>query len=432
MPAAPRIMSSPRRQLNRTILTALVAICYAVICRWSQIMDRMGIGHMGMWFLDMRALLAASDAHQLGIDPAGKNPLDLFHQPHVYSHWWFAFGPMGLTRADYLWLGAALSFMFLAVALLQVRARTLGEVFWSAAILVAPPILLGFNRGNADLFLFILLAATVPCLFSRHRFWHAVAVACILLAANLKYYPVIAGIVLFVPGRPRRERLITLGIFLLLAVAVAVEQAGSIQRYLNETQRPDGLFTFGAGIGIEILGVPDWIDPYAALVAAVIATIFWWRKMPAWNVAAAERRDHLRFILGATVLAASYFATVNYAYRAVFAIFLAPLLWSSWSDNTWPRPYMRLARASSVLLIFLLWFDGLLCLVINLSHAFLNQSADRLIAGLTLAEQPLAAALMLALLGFVVPFVRDELRALFRPGFTTLDSVPAFSEKPKT
>jgi hypothetical protein len=140
-------------------LFAACTAAYFGFCSWNVLwMARLGVPNWGVWFLDLRTVLAASDAHALGLDPRVHNPLDYFHSPHVYSDWWFFLDRVGLDRNDYVWLGAGLVFVFLLSAIVQLRARSVGEVALSIAVLCSPPVLLGFNRGNLDLFIFLVLS----------------------------------------------------------------------------------------------------------------------------------------------------------------------------------------------------------------------------------------------------------------------------------
>jgi hypothetical protein len=394
------------------LLALLVAAYYGVCCRWPQWMTIIGVDNLGIWFMDTRAVLAASDAYAQGLNPYLPNPLDLLHQPHVYSDWWFAARWLHLTRYDYIWVGALQAFTFLAVALLQLRVRSVGELAWSAALLCATPMVFAFNRGNADLLIFVVLSVFVSAILSPRPVIRWFAMAAVLAMAGLKFYPAIAGVLLLAPTRPRREVLGQLLVFAILLAAIGIQEAHPLLRYVGENRVP-GFFTFGVGVtGRLLTGAPPWLDLLLVALVAGIPVFFSSRTTISWTPPAAVRGDYLRFILGAVMLTGCYFATINYAYRAVCAIWMGPFLWSACWNAEWPAYFRRLSRIVMVLLLACLWLDASICTFINLSHRLSLQQIDLWTNRLVLAQQPLFAALIGGLLCFIAPFVRDALRHL--------------------
>jgi hypothetical protein len=408
--------SSPNAEvLRRTLLTALVAVYFSIVCWVPGWMALLGIDHYGVWFLDTHALLAASDAHVLGLDPMDPNPLDFFHQPHVYSHWWFALSSLSVTRADYWWLGGLLGFAFLAVALLQVGVRSTRELVVSALTLTAPCMVLGFNRGNADLLIFIILAGVVPCLLSPHLAIRWIGVILILGATGLKFYPALAGLVLLGVNRSQREILAQLIAFTFLLVLLAINQAEDLQRYVSVEGAPEGFFTFGVGLMAKSLPLPYAGGTIIAFAIPIGLAVLWWRVAPTCQVPESRRADYFAFIMGAALLTGCYFVTINYAYRRVFAIFTVPFLVWAWDAPQRLRWFRLLGRVTTVLLIGLLWLDGLLCLAINLFVHTSPAEMEQLTTRLVLAQQPFVATARIGLLAFLVPFVRDAFRFLSSP-----------------
>lgn len=411
----PRERLSLSAGVRRAILALLVTGVYAACSWWPKLLSLAGIDYLGVWFLDIEGALAGSDANALGIDPHGHNRLDVFHRPHLYSSWWYALHTLGLTRADYILVGTVLGGLFLTVALLQVNVRRLSEVFWSTAFLSSPPILFGFIRGNADLAIFIILSLVVPALFSRRASIRWLALLPLLLATGLKFYPAIAGLALLVPTRPRREML---GQLVVLAAGTAMigysvfgDLQASLGHYTAEQPTPS-FHTFGFLVAAKIWPLPAWWNP--ALAALFVASaVAWWRLAPKWNAPAAYAREHLMLLLAASLILGCYFTAINYSYRAVFAIWMAPLLWSAWSTSNWAAGFRRLARATGILLVSWLWLDGTACLVSNVGIRPTEGDLIVWTPRFLLAEQSLVVLLVIALLGFLVPFTRDNLRFLF-------------------
>ncbi|HVU32600.1 MAG TPA: glycosyltransferase family 87 protein [Opitutaceae bacterium] len=411
---------------RRAGLASAVAAIYALCCWSPGLLALLGIATAGVWFLDLEGALAASDAHAAGLNPLGHNPLDVFHRPHMYTDWWYALRWFGLTRADYLWVGALLGLAFLIVALLQVRVRRTSEMVLALAVVAAPPVIFSFVRGNADMAIFIVLAPAVACLLSPHAPLRWLAVAVIAFATGLKSYPAIAGLILLAPTRPRREIVAQVSLFAILVILLAFDQFRDLATNLhgyNLERRLPGFYTYGLTVTARLLAAPGWWT--AVLVGALVAFAgAWWRWLPRWEPSVEQRADHLRLVMGAALLVGCYFAEINYAYRAVFAIWLVPLLAQAWTATDWPPAIRRLGQVTLVLLLAWLWSDGLACVVLNGFARPTSLQIDVWSKWIVLAQQPVVFLLMAALLAWLVAFARAGLEGLGRASNKTAANAP--------
>lgn len=374
-----------------------------------------GVNHLGVWFLDTFAILASNDALSRGLDPFAPNALDYLHRPHVYSHWWLHLRDLGLTRAHNLWVGLALVLAFLAVALARLRPRVPGELLWYGVVFLSSPVLLALDRANNDLVVFILLAAVVPCLTSPRRPVRFLAAVPIAVAAGLKFYPAIAGLVLLAAPDARELRgrlLIAVGLLAIVGLSVAPDLA----RFGGLAPRADGLTSFGAVNLLEAAGLGGWRAAVAALAFAAVAVggFLRARVFDGWHPAPADRSAWLGFVLGSALLAGCFFTGSNYAYRWIFAAWMAPLLWSLPRDPAAPAGVRRLAGLTAGLLVFVLWSDALASAVLA---RFMGQiPAAELVGwadGFFLIEQPIVWVFFTCLLGFLTHFGREGIRTLF-------------------
>ncbi len=403
--------AGPNRRL--WLLLALLLLGYfAAFAVYPGMFFALGVNHYDAWFLDTFALLASNDAITRGLDPYAANPLDYFHRPHVYSHWWLHLRDLGLTRADSLWLGAALVGSFLAAALARLRPRSGGQLAWYAAVACSSPIVLAADRANNDLVVFVLLAGVVPCLLSSRRTVRLVAPLLIALAAGLKYYPAAAMVLLLaIPDRAeRRAQLVIAGLLLaLVALSIAPDLIG----YGPLAPRPEGLLSFGATALPNTLGWEGWGPKALGLLAGGIAAVVAWRRRPLGDWEPAASSDGLHFLLGAVLLTGCFFTSLNFGYRWVFALWLAPLLWTLPADPAAPAAARRLARGVRWLLLVVLWWDPLCCLILNhLLGRVPGPTVMHLARVAFLVEQPLDWALVLGLLVFLVQFFRLRRPAL--------------------
>lgn len=376
------------------------------------VLERLAIPHLGIWFLDTYALLAATDAQAAGLDPYAVNPLDHLGRPHGYPSWWLYLGRLGLTRDDHRWVGFVVVVVFLVVAVAWLRPRARGETLWYAAIGCSPPVVFALERANNDLVVFVLLAGVVPCLQGASRSKWLFALALVIVAAALKFYPLVA-VLLLLPGADRRE---VVRNALVAGLAIALVSVNLVQewaRFQTVAPHPRGLVSFGATAFAPVLG---WTGPIPTLGAGVVAlglVAWWWRSrwFDGWKVAEEDRGAWLGFTLGAVLLTGCFFAGLNYTYRFVLALWLAPLLWRLPRDLRAPVAVRRLAGLTAVLLVTLLWITPLLYAVVK----YVRPRYDPLVVkawaeGMLLGEQPLMWLLFACLLGFLTFFSREIYR----------------------
>ncbi len=396
-------------------LLVLGTICYiSVFVFYPNLFWLVGVNHYGVWFLDTYALLASNDAVTRGLNAYAANPLDYFGRPHVYSHWWLHLRDLGLTRADNLWVGLALAGSFLLVTLSRLRPATPRQLLFYFAVLCSSPVLLAVNRANNDLVVFLLLTPLVSCLLDRRLGMRLVAPFFIAAAAALKYYPAAAALVLLaaVPARELRWRVALMGgLFLLVGMGAKSDLAG----FGALAPQPEGFLTFGSTAFSHSLGWDGWVPKlFCAAAGAAVFGWFWHARWFAnWIVPDERRADWLHFVLGAALLVGCFFTSLNFAYRWVFAVWLAPLLWSLPGDLSAPLPVRRLAAVTRALLLAVLWVDAAASFALNrfigiVPGPELQRWADH---GFLL-EQPLFWAFFFCVLAFLAHFTRLGLRTL--------------------
>ncbi len=398
------------------LLAVVVAAWFASFAVYPDLYRFVGVLHYGAWFLDSFAILASNDALGRGLDPWQPNPLDYFNRPHVYTHWWLGLHDLGLTRAHNLWLGLSWVGAFLVAALATLRPRGWREALWYLAVLGSSPVLLGVNRANNDLAIFALLAPVVPCLLDGRRPVRLLAVGLIALAAGLKFFPACAGLVLLtgagVTTREVRERLVLAVLALgLVAADLAHDLAGIGQL----TPKAHGLMTFGAANLPASFGLsPAQATLFGLLVAVVVIALYWRsRWFEGWVIGPGETAVWLTFVLGGVLLAGCFFSGVNFGYRWVFAVWLAPLLWRLPRDPAAPKRVRRLAGVTAGLLVISLWADALVSAGLSaLGDRLPPATGARIANGFFALEQPVTWAFFVCLLAFLTHFAREGVRGL--------------------
>ena len=393
---------------SRRLLSPAVLLLLLVLAGWSAFSLLPGLGRTlgvtdgGLWFVDSYAVLASSDAVRAGLDPFLPNPLDVYHRPHSYSHWWFLLGDLGFTREDNFLVGGGWVLAFLATSLLLLRPAGPGQAIACAAALLSPPVLLAVNRANNDLVVFFLLAGGLWFL-REARPWRLTAfVALLLLATGLKFYPIIAAAGLLLVRPPRFMLWASIGTILAGAVIFAGIRTDFHRAVILA---PAELYTFGAAIIFRDLG---WTGRGPLVAGAVLlplaAVICVWRG---WSVRLDDETGdwpaRCAYATGALLLTGCFLAGISYSYRLIHVIFLVPWLWR--------QRALPAARWTGLLLVAMLWLDGLYCLATNIFIGPMRE--DRLIHLQLLwrfATQPLVWAAMALLAGSLLNMLLAAVR----------------------
>src|SRR4051812_39529181 len=108
--------------------------------------SKLGLNFYDLWFVDTYAVLAASDASAVGLDPVKENSLDVLARPHIYSDWWLDLHRFGVTREDNFLVGTAWVGGFLLTAWLILRPRTVPSAILYSALLLSPSVLFAVSR----------------------------------------------------------------------------------------------------------------------------------------------------------------------------------------------------------------------------------------------------------------------------------------------
>lgn len=344
------------------LLLLLLVLCTGLLMLEPATGNWYGLGLHRGWFIDVYALLAAGEAHQLGIPIYVNNPLDLLGRPHSYPSCWLVLGQWGLTRKDTLWVGCLLAVVFLAVVLALHRPRSAREFLGYALVLLAPPVQLGIVRGNNDLVVFLVLAPLAWCLASSRSWARFAAVGLVAAAAALKYYPIVAGLLLL--GEDNRRlfgwRLVA-AVVLFAAVGWSVRE--DMRHLSTSLPSPEGIFALGAGKGLEFLGFSRRLGLGIAVILAAIAI---GQEIQRGDLSPAVRpsREEWSFMLGAVLIASCFWVTMNWGYRWIFTLWMVTVLMGGHRPDFVLRRWEH--RALLIALPICLWGDGLYCIWWNL------------------------------------------------------------------
>ena len=333
-----------------------VLLAFAALLLDERLWSALGVLPLQPHFSDWLAILAAADAQQAGADVyATPNPFDPFGRPHVYGPWWLWLGNLGFTVADHRWMGALLAGVFIATAATVLAPRTWRQAALAVALLLSPPVLLGLERANNDLVVFLLLAATawLVARFPRQGVWAATGM--VWLAAALKIYPAAALAALPAASRQRGPALLALAGGVAACALVAWWYQADYARVLALAPREISVFTYGFKVlahlvqNIHAINWPLVLGLGAGLALGGIALVPRWRAL--WTAVPLHGGTAFAFVAGASCWVFCYFVNSNFSYRAVLLLLPARL----WLHQLSDPGHAPVARRWLALTLLLLW-----------------------------------------------------------------------------
>ena len=381
------------------IVLAVLLALHGLLGAFPKIMTAFGVGPSLVWFRDLHSMLAASDSAAAGFDPSLENPYDLGAEKHIYTDWWYALSRFGLTRGDAFWLGGLVIALFWLAASFVLRIRSAHDVVWTLLLCASPPVWLAVNRANPDLLIFALLTPVVFLLSHRERWLRLLAPVPVALATGLKFFPALAGVVFLYPAASRREGWQRWTLIAVLTAFLAWSLEDDVQRYLAASWVGRGLFTFGAAaIPIHYgVNIGAAVALGRLLGVSLIAWFVWRQPADAAPAENTPSRDRMFFLMGAAVLGGSFFLTVGYLYKIIFAVWLLPALLARSAQT---GAGARAVRLSLVCLVGLVWIEGVMCAVISIWPAFAEA------VGRVLLHRTAATIAGLLAWGFILPVIK--------------------------
>ena len=382
------------------LLVVLTLAGWMLCMLWPRLLVLFGIASYGRWYLDSYAVLAAVDALRAGLDPTAPNPLDQLGRDHKYSDWWFALRWLGVTRESNFLVGSAWVGAFALAAWQTVRPRNYREAGWMAVLLLSPPVLLAVHRANNDLVIFTVLAVCGVAAAGTTWVRQAIAVAALVLATGLKFYPAVAALA-FLWTRHLRRMPVAFCVALLAAALTLASLWPQLSR--GQFSLPSTLHTMGAPLLWRDLG---WTGPGSfglglALITLAAAGLAFGR-FTTGLATEGEVRERLLAALGAIVLLACFTAGINYAYRWIYALWMGLWLWRRATAPA-PRRQQWTMRLGCLLLLLCVWLDGLLALTVNLLFSPVSPAGQQQLQLVwRLCTQPLHWLLIMLLAGWLL------------------------------
>jgi hypothetical protein len=343
-------------------------------------------------FVDISGSLAAWECARQGVDVILSDPCDVLHRGYNYSPLWLAAATIPLDARDTAAVGWILDLLFIgSLSLLPPPQRPLELVFVLGATF-STMVVFALERANPDILLFMLAVATGllaecgPC-------GRLLAYIVALVSALLKYYPIMALVIVF---RERRSIFITANLMICgsLTVFWKVYQ-GEIARGLpNIANGPYNTDLFAAKNLPFLLGevagsVAETSSAtlvgsiatgvlYAALVGACVAICRRLLRSGELHAALVSVSGLERgfLVIGSALIAGCFFAGQSIGYRGVFLLLVMPGLLAI--SRTPAREIRNLGLGASVVIVLLMWGE---CFRLALHRSLADPGSLQMLAG---------------------------------------------------
>jgi len=340
---------------NGRLLTAAIVsiyvfqlVSYSRIGDYEYIWGKLGVPAMlQRHFSDLLSVLSAFQCTRLGYNVLISNPCDGLWPNLNYPLIWMKLAPLGLGQSDTVWLGIVLGVVFIIAALLVARPLNLAEGLIYGAILISPSVMLGVERGNVDLILFILLCLALLILdHARFGYIRCIAYSLIYLTVLLKLYPVFGFAVIL--REKTKACLAALAVFGAASLGYLLSDLNQF-RLVYSFYPQTTVYSFGRSVLIKLLSdlngsvnlpgvsqtspAQEWVSISAMICVGVLAFATAWRSWSLGNPASDYEGWRLDcFRVGAAIYIGCFALGYNYDYRLIFTILTVPLM-LDWLKN---------------------------------------------------------------------------------------------------
>jgi hypothetical protein len=377
-----------RRSDGRLVVVAVLA-CYfgLLIGGWAvngvAPWPRFRVASAQPTFLDLRSITTGWECTRKGIDALPLNPCDPRQRPANYPRIWLKLSFLGLGSSSTVPLGIATAVLFFLAVLMLIGPIGVGEALVYLAALLSPSVMLGVERGNADLLVFVVVVVSLVVFRGRRLLVRGISHALLLAAAILKLFPVFAFVVV-----ARQERRIALVAGSIMAALFALDVALTWHdiRTIYSVVPKLSIASYGYAVGPD--AVRAWLAAHVSSLDflarsgaryAVDAAFLALALAAAVNFARHGRRDPtpgdvrlVAFCAGAAIYAGTFLIGHNFDYRLCFLLLTVPqlLVWSGEARPAVPGP-----RTALAVMIATLWLSEMLMPHgLGIAHAWASAS----------------------------------------------------------
>jgi hypothetical protein len=303
-------------------------------------------------FTDLRLLPGSAESYRAGFNPIYDNPGDPLGRHFNYPFAWYFVFYTGIKQEDTIWIGGLLALGYLLCS--WVFSRRVGPVAacLMAIVLFSPASMLAVERGNVDLFIFIL--CTLALLFLESRTWAAVVI--LMIASFLKLFPIFGLVIFLFENRTRFWKILLFALVIFLGYAVLTYS--NISASFAYTEKGAEL-SYGVNViplyleqqlhSKQLFNLLTPIFSFAGLGLCLFAFYLGSKSGP---LDVTESRHLAAYRLGAMTYIGTFFIGNNWDYRLIFLLFAVPQL-VEWATES---PVRKSARWTLLSIVIACWY----------------------------------------------------------------------------
>ena len=283
-------------------------------------------------FKDLRDVLTGIEASQA----PQNHSTDSFGLIGGYPKIWALLGRIGINSGDTNWLAIAIFCLFWISLFFFANGYDGFTALWMTAVVFSPAAMLGYERANLDLVIFIILSFAI----ALDQFSRFLSVGLVEFAGMLKVYPIVGLAYLL---KETREKFllwcgIALGVFIIYAISISHALKG-IVNYI-----PKGsYFDYGTEvIGFRIYEISNSklfsnigvAIAYLILYILIMIVLYLSHLLPNRPLVI-DRQFIDSFRLGAMIYIGTFIEGNSFNYRLVFLLFCIPQIirWMSFQSS---------------------------------------------------------------------------------------------------
>jgi hypothetical protein len=316
-------------------------------------------------FRDFQLIPGSAESFRNGFEPTVENPYDPGQRIFNYPAFWRLFFYTNITVDDTVWIVVILLVLYFASVILFPQKLSVFSALLTLLVVFSPASMLLYERGNADLFVFIICAMII--LASQYS--ANLTAGLIVFGAVVKMFPLFGVTVLLKESKSKFYWLMSGSMLFTVVYSLLTFQSQSAA--WNTTMRGNGA-SYGSFVLITRLGsylqdsfpvtlsFGQWqiVLEALALILILFAAILAVREPDL--LTASHEQNLTAFRIGASIYVGTFLLGNNWDYRLAFLIFVIPQL-SQWlfADNKRHR-FVAIGVMLTVLLTcwgFLVHFD---------------------------------------------------------------------------
>ena len=339
-------------QILVVTLLILYFVCVAVKARqagWTAAWTMVGVQSMVPPFTDLALDLQGLDRYRAGTEVA-----EIQKKVAYPPLWMWTFAPTGLGEQDAFLLGLTFGGLVTAVTILLLGRLSLAEGIFTALLLISPSFMIGIERSNVDLIIFLIVVPAI-WLLSRQAssLWGPALL--IFWAALLKLYP-IAAVVAFVKKKNGWRFLTVCSVLFAAYCLLSLDDLKRIAMYSGR----DVSLSFGSMVSLDRVYLfqqrhsatyfaKQWFELAGlagALVVAALTITFTWRRQ--LEASLSVNLAGMAFLAGAAIHLFCFLMGNHYAYRLRWLILIVPQLFL-WIRERGPAHKRAIVTAAAFL-----------------------------------------------------------------------------------